>query len=122
MLERLHAAVAAVAPIFGVAIISPGVGRVDVRPEATAPERAAAAAALAAFDWSDGAQAAWELLRDRASAQSKWDDRSEKLFRAFVLVVLDEINILRGAHSLPARTVGQLKTAALGKINAGSAD
>ena len=35
---------------------------------------------------------------------------------AFALVVLDEINILRAAHSLTPRTKAQLKTAVRGKM------
>jgi hypothetical protein len=37
--------------------------RIDYDPAATADQRAAAAAVLVAFDWSDGAQAAWEVSR-----------------------------------------------------------
>lgn len=44
-------------------------------------------------------------------------DRVESYTRAFALVVLDEINILRAQHGSPARTLTQLKTAVRGKLN-----
>jgi len=42
--------------------------------------------------------------------------------RAALLVIMDEINILRAQHSLPDRTITQFKNAVKGKINAGDAD
>jgi len=59
MLERLHASIAAVCPIDGVAG-SQGNVRIDYRPEATAQQQADAQSALAAFDWSQAAQDQWE--------------------------------------------------------------
>lgn len=38
------------------------------------------------------------------------------VLKAFALVVLDEINILRAQHSLAARTAAQLKTAIINKL------
>lgn len=38
-------------------------------------------------------------------------DNIEDLFRAFAIIVKDEINILRAQHGLPPRTLGQLRTA-----------
>lgn len=38
------------------------------------------------------------------------------LLRALALVVMDEVNILRAQHSLPARTVAQLQTALKNKM------
>ena len=43
-------------------------------------------------------------------------DRVEDILRAFALVVLDEINNLRSQHSLPPRTIAQLKNAVRGKL------
>jgi hypothetical protein len=57
-LFRLHAALRAVCPIAGVAG-EPGAVRVDYQPEATEQEQAAAAAALAAFDFAAEADDAW---------------------------------------------------------------
>lgn len=39
-----------------------------------------------------------------------------KILRAYSLVVLDEINLLRQQHSLPDRTVAQLKAAVRAKL------
>lgn len=38
--------------------------------------------------------------------------------RAFAEIVMDEINILRAQHSLPARSLSQLKTALRNKLGA----
>lgn len=62
VIQRLHEAIAAVCPIDGVSG-SQGSVRVDHRPEATQPQRDAAAAVVAAFDWSQAAHDAW--LEDR---------------------------------------------------------
>lgn len=44
-------------------------------------------------------------------------DRVESYSRAFALVVLDEINILRAQHGQIGRTAAQLKTAVRNKLN-----
>jgi hypothetical protein len=80
--ERLHANLAAVCPIDGVGGPESASARIDYRPEATQPQRAAAAAVLAAFDWSDAAQQQWEAdqhpeRRDlRADAQQALADNA----------------------------------------------
>lgn len=63
MLNRLHEAVSAVCPIYGVSGAQ-GAVEVQFRPEATAGQRAAAQAAVAAFDWSEAAHAAWQEARN----------------------------------------------------------
>jgi hypothetical protein len=73
-LARLHAAVAAVAPVLGVSCAAFGDGsavRVDHDPGGTDAQRQAAADAVAAFDWSDAAQAAWEAQQARGRAQDR---------------------------------------------------
>jgi len=60
----------------------------------------------AARDVVDAAEL--EASRDSEAAQL---DNVEAVLRAFMLIVLDEINILRGQHSLPNRTVQQLRAA-----------
>uniref|UniRef100_A0A6M3IGV0 Uncharacterized protein n=1 Tax=viral metagenome TaxID=1070528 RepID=A0A6M3IGV0_9ZZZZ len=50
------------------------------------------------------------------------DDANYALTRALGLVVLDEINTLRGQHSLAPRTKAQLKAAIKAKIDSGEAD
>lgn len=60
---RLDSTIRAVCPIDGVSVGTPGdpaTVRIDYRPEATTQQRAAAVSALAAFDWSQAAQTAWE--------------------------------------------------------------
>src|SRR3569623_781582 len=59
---RLTESISAVAPIYGVAIIDEGqkTVRIDYKPEATQPQRDAAASALAAIDWSVASDQAWE--------------------------------------------------------------
>jgi len=44
-------------------------------------------------------------------------DRVESYMRGFVLVLLDEINLLRSQHSLADRTPAQLKTAIRSKLD-----
>lgn len=44
-------------------------------------------------------------------------DRVESYSRAFALVVLDEINLLRAEHALAPRTAAQLKTAVRNKLD-----
>lgn len=63
--ERLTQAVSAFAPVVGVSIADRAAGdaRIDFAPEATDDQRAAAQAALDAFDWSDEALAAWRTAR-----------------------------------------------------------
>jgi hypothetical protein len=70
-LARLHATVAAVAPVQGVTYTTHGDGsavRVDYDPAATDAQRRAAADVVAAFDWSDAAQGAWEAQQARGRA------------------------------------------------------
>lgn len=69
--SRLDAATRAVCPIDGVSVdaaTDPPAVRIDYRPEATADQRAAAEAAVAAFDWSDTAQQTWEAGQNAAAA------------------------------------------------------
>src|SRR3954469_10785963 len=49
---------------------------------------------------------------------------NSKFIRAVLLVILDEVNVIRGnfAPALAARTPAQLKTAIQNKINSGAAD
>ena len=66
-----------------------------------------------------------QTARDAVDAQELSDSRDsianeldhlEGIMRAFAGVVLDEINTLRTEHSLPDRTLAQLKTAIRGKL------
>lgn len=66
------------------------------------------------------------LARLRAQAKVLIDDRRDEdvRFRALVLVLLDEINVIRSklVPALTPRTIAQLKTAVRNKIDAGDAD
>lgn len=65
MLNRLFNTLSAVCPVVGVGPLSPnttagpGNARIDYASAATDPQRTAAQAALAAFDWSQAAHDAW---------------------------------------------------------------
>jgi len=66
-MSRIHAAVSAACPIVGVSVGTPGDSatvRVDYAPGSTAEQRDAADAVVAAFDWSDAAQAVWEQTQN----------------------------------------------------------
>jgi hypothetical protein len=65
----------------------------------------------AARDAVDAAEV--ESRRDQVVAQL---DQVEDVLRAFMLVVMDEINLLRGQHALADRTVAQLRSAIRGKL------
>ena len=59
-----------------------------------------------------------DAAEDSAGLDSIADelDQVQTIMRAFAEVVLDEFNNLRGQHSLPSRTLAQLKTAVRGKL------
>jgi len=63
MIDRLHAAISSACPgVVGVSVGTagdPATVRVDFPADATDARKSAALAALAAFDWSDAADAAW---------------------------------------------------------------
>ena len=65
-LARLLETLSAVSPVVGVSGTT--ATRIDYDPEPTTEQRAAAESALAAFDWSDEAQAAWERGKRREAA------------------------------------------------------
>jgi hypothetical protein len=66
VIERLHQVISAVCPIEGVAGVQGSV-TITYAPAATQPQRDAAAAALAAFDWSGAAQTLWESQKTAAT-------------------------------------------------------
>jgi hypothetical protein len=150
-LTRLTAALVAVNPnIVGVS----GTGPADagytwaVGYAPSGGEITAVNAALAAFDWSAGAQTTWENLQDRAGAivALGLTDREHKLLRAAFDVTRDEVNVLRAwlaafktevaaattladlktrvatLPATPARTLAQLKTAITNRVNDGTVD
>lgn len=107
-LDRLLESLAAVAPVVGVS------GTVDTRidyaPEPTTEQRAAAEAALAAFDWSDDAQAAWERQkrRDAAVALLNSSDPTMVAVRALATVVKRRVAALLVGLGQQPLTTAQL--------------
>ena len=49
-------------------------------------------------------------------------NRHGLILRAFMRLMMREINILRSLHALPARTNAQLRTDIINKIDSGEAD
>lgn len=98
--DRLHVSIAAVCPIVGVRVPTLGssVGVViDFDPSATAPQIAAAQAALLAFDWSSGQQSAWQTSQYRAIAKSNFSSSTEpqqKFLRCMLEQLRAELNSL----------------------------
>jgi len=80
---------------------------------------------LAAWATIEAEREANRLLKLRAAAKAALDDAEERtylLVRALALVTLDEINLLRGQHSLAPRTATQLRNAIKNKLDNGDAD
>ena len=148
---RLHNSVAVVCPIVGVSIGTAGVSasvRIDFDPTATPTQQTDAQSVVDAFDWSQGAQDAYDNAQARTQATVLVSDPQAqlKVLRALMLTALDEINLLRerdvdraadvavatslvdlktrwaARPALAARTAVQLRTAITNKINAGDAD
>lgn len=125
---RLHNAIAAVAPINGVAILDPvaHTARIDYKVSATGPQITAGNSALAAFDWSPTADTTFIAQQATASASSSIDrgflqsgDKHDRLVVALALVLLDEVNVIRAninAATLAPRTQAQLINAVKAKL------
>lgn len=92
-LTRLHSLVAAVCPIAGVSVGTPGDSttvRIDFDPVATPEQRTAALTVVDGFDWSDAAQAAWELGQARTKALTEFIGRRDDTAIA-VRLLLDAV-------------------------------
>ena len=102
----------------------PGNVLVDFSTAATPAQRTQAETLVARFDWSEAAHAAWERkqARMRAAAALERDGDAAQLTRAIMLAILAEINLLRAAVRLPARTAAQLKAAVRNRILNGDVD
>lgn len=122
IVPRLYAQMQAVCPLRGCPIVpSTDPTQVTFLPAATAtPQQIQAAQnVINTFDFSDNAQQrylAQQLASDNAA--------QNKLLRALLMVLLDEINTLRGALPAPLvnRTPAQLRTAIATKLSSGAAD
>jgi hypothetical protein len=100
--QRLSAVISAAAPIDGVSIATRGAARIDFKDAATGPERIAAEAALAAFDWSVAADDTWLAQQRKIEASASFDRgdtrdgaASDRVVVALAELMLDEFN----AHS-----------------------
>lgn len=135
MLPRLFASVSSACPLLddathsSLSVSQPGVNssvKFSPAAAATPAQISAAQTAINNFDWSDAAQAAWQVQQNRTVAQPLLSDTAadHALLRAVVLVLVDEINFLRAAvmPALAARTPAQARTAILAKLNSGAAD
>ncbi|HEV8448612.1 MAG TPA: hypothetical protein VGQ44_17400 [Gemmatimonadaceae bacterium] len=101
--ERLVAALAALAPIDGVSVGTFGVSssvRIDFQAAATTTQRSNAAAALTAFDWSDAASLAWEQQQN---------PNQTALFAAAAQAVTDNLTFLAIATPTQTQAVAQVQ-------------
>jgi hypothetical protein len=130
--RRLDVTLEALCPIHGRSVPTFGTSAgatIAFKADATQQQRDAANAALAAFDWSDAAQLAWEAAQlvteakaDVDSSQSAPADMKAELraLRALAAVTLDEVNSLRGwiasfkAEVALASSLADLKTRVAG--------
>lgn len=123
--------------------------RIDYRPEATAAQRQAGAAILAAWNPGDAAAYATWLAGDLRGADAAGLDAptgESRVLRAVVKVLVDELNALRqwdtafkaataaattladlkarvaALPNLPDRTLAQARSAIVTAVNAGAAD
>ena len=121
---RLHTLITdAGVPINGVSGDSAGI-RIDFNITATPSQITQANSIVSSFDWSDAAHAIWENIQNRTEAKQVLTNTrpQDKIIKALLAVMLDEINILRTAASLPARTRAQFVTAIQNKIDSGGVD
>lgn len=92
--SRLTVSIQAVCPIDGVRG-SPGAIHIDFTTDATDEQRIAAQAVVDGFDWSDEAQAAWELAQNRnialSTSLSRADDTAISV-RAWLNAVIFLVN------------------------------
>lgn len=116
--ERLHEAVASVAPIVGISVPTAGTSvgvTVAFDASATPQQRANAQAVVDAFDWSESAHNAWLAGKLRAaalSAVSADTSKEYKLLRAVVSLVVSEINALLLAAVRPITSITRAGTTA----------
>jgi len=75
-------------------------------------------------DAVDAAEAAATLTGVRTEGKDIVDRENgiSTNLRSLILILIDEFNILRTLHSLPDRTLSQLKTSIKNRIDAGDAD
>ena len=111
MIARLTESITDVCPIHGIQGGTQATATIDFKPEATAEQRAAAEAALAAFDWSDAAQSTWERQkrRDAAVAMIRSKEPAMIVVRALATVVKRRVSLLLVALGQTPLTTEQLE-------------
>ena len=135
-------------PVDTVTITGAASADVTYQTWATQTQRDQGAALLAAFDWSDAAEQAYQVALSRPLAVSRLNltDAQFMLLRGVVSVLVDEVNALRdwvtsfkaataaatslanlqtrvaALPAMPDRTLAQARTAIVNAINAGTVD
>lgn len=123
ILDRILATARTEAPLDGGALTARGIV-LHFAPAATPAQQAAAWAAVNALDWNEAAVAAWRVAQRRATEAAKFEagHGTEAALRALVLVLVDEINLLRQRAGLTPRTLEQVRTALTTAVRDGTAD
>lgn len=123
ILDRILATARAEAPLDGGALTARG-PVLHFAAAATPAQQAAAWAAVNALDWGEAAVAAWRVAQRRETEAVKFapGHGTEAALRALVLVLVDEINILRQRAGLTPRTLEQVRTALTTAVRDGTAD
>lgn len=123
-IERLTVAVSAVCPIHGITGGTQATATPDYKAEATTEQRAAAEAALAAFDWSDAAQATWERQKRREASVALINSTAPEMVvvRALATVVRRRVSALLTALGQTPLTMSQLEEMLVDVIADGEVD
>lgn len=107
-LVRLAEAISAVCPIYGVQATSPVT--IDYALDATTEQQEAAAAVLAAFDWTNEAHATWERQKRRDAAVALLNSKEPTMVavRALATIVKRRMSTLLTALGQTPLTTPQL--------------
>lgn len=124
VIVRLTEAIVEVCPIHGIQGGTQSTSAIDFDELATQQERDAAAAVLAAFDWSTEAHAAWEIQkrRDAAVALIRSKEPPIILIRALATVVKRRVSALLVALGQTPMTTEQLEEMLVDAIVEGEVD
>lgn len=119
---RLVSLIEAAAPVVSIKIGIAGQSSsvvITFDPAATVPQRAAAQSIVDGFDWSAPADLVYAAQQAKVQATAGVDngalqagDKIERIARAVVLLILDEINILRAAVRHPIVSISRVTTVA----------
>ena len=117
--QRLHDTLAAVCPIVGVSIQSPGTATYSPDAAATGAQIAAANAALATFDWSDAATEAWFVQQQQAAINAGTATILDNpTLNAILETCVDRLNALASMlpNPPPPQTYAQARAAIAAKL------